>query len=455
MTTTTTSKSEFPKHFVWGVATSAFQIEGACDTDGKGPSIWDDFCRVPGAIADASDGREACDHYHHWATDLDLVAGLGVDAYRFSVSWPRVQPLGSGAFNEAGFAFYDKLVDGMLARGLKPYLTLNHWDLPSALQAQGGWENRDTVQRFVEYACEVARRLGERVASICTHNEPWVIAVLGHESGIFAPGIKSRAAAILVAHHLFLSHGMAVTAMRSQGCKAAMGIVLNLSPIDAATDSAADLAAARRADDGGLRWYVEPLLKGEYPADVLQDLGADAPKVLPQDMAKIKVPLDFLGVNYYMRSVVSSGEPWDIKTSGHEITDMGWEVYPQGLTELLLRLHRDYLLPPIFITENGAAFQDEVVDGQVHDMQRQRYIANHIAATLEAMRQGVRVDGYFVWSLLDNFEWSSGYAKRFGIVRVDYATQQRSLKDSALWYRDFLHRQKTQHRVTAAQVLEI
>ena len=432
------SINDFPEHFTWGVATSAFQIEGAADADGKGPSIWDDFCRVPGVIADASDGRQACEHYQRWADDLDLVADLGVDAYRFSISWPRVQPLGSGAFNEAGFAFYERLVDGMLARGLKPFLTLNHWDLPSALQARGGWENRDTVQCFVDYACEVARRLGDRVTSICTHNEPWVIAVLGHESGIFAPGIKSRAAAIQVAHHLFLSHGLALSAMRAQGCKADMGIVLNLAPINAATDAEADQAAARRADGGGLRWYVEPLLKGEYPADVLQELGADVPRILPGDMASIQVPLDFLGVNYYMRSVVSAGEPWDLKTSGNEITDMGWEVYPQGLTELLLRLHRDYTLPPIFITENGAAFPDEVINQQVHDSQRQRYIARHITATLEAMRQGVRVDGYFVWSLLDNFEWSSGYAKRFGIVRVDYDTQARSLKDSALWYRNFL-----------------
>lgn len=454
MTTTPNFTSTFPSEFVWGVATSAFQIEGASDTDGKGPSIWDDFCRVPGAVADASDGREACDHYRRWAADLDLVAGLGVDAYRFSVSWPRVQPLGYGSFNEAGFAFYDRLVDGMLARGLKPYLTLNHWDLPSALQARGGWENRDTVQCFVEYASEVARRLGDRVASICTHNEPWVIAVLGHESGIFAPGIKSRAAAIQVAHHLFLSHGMAVTAMRSLGCKAAMGIVLNLSPIDAATDSEADLTAARRADGGGLRWYLDPLLKGAYPADVLQDLGADAPHVFPGDMDCIKVPLDFLGINYYMRTVVSGGAPWDVKASGHEITDMGWEVYPQGLTDLLVRLHRDYPLPPIYITENGAAFRDEVVDGQVHDGQRQRYIANHIAAVHAAMYQGVRVDGYFVWSLMDNFEWASGYAKRFGIVRVDYDTQQRTLKDSALWYRDFLQYQKTQHRANAIPALE-
>ncbi len=435
---TSLSRNSFPRDFVWGVATSSFQIEGAADADGKGASIWDDFCRVPGAIADASDGREACQHYQRWATDLDLIAALGVNAYRFSVSWPRVQPLGSGAFNDAGFAFYENLVDGLLARGIKPYLTLNHWDLPSALQAQGGWSERATVQRFVDYACEVARRLGDRVSSICTHNEPWVIAVLGHETGIFAPGLKSRKVAIQVAHHLFLSHGMAVTAMRQLGCSADLGIVLNLSPVEAATESPADREATRRAHDSGLRWYVEPLLQGVYPGEMLAELGEDAPTVMPGDMEKIRVPLDFLGINYYMRTVVSAAEPWDVKASGNPVTDMGWEVCPQGLTALLLRLHRDYALPPILITENGAAFKDEVSGAEVHDIQRQAYIQGHIAAVHEAMRQGVRVDGYFVWSLFDNFEWSSGYAKRFGIVRVDYDTQQRTLKDSALWYRNFL-----------------
>lgn len=439
--TSSLARASFPEHFTWGVATSAFQIEGAADADGKGASIWDDFCRLPGTIADASDGRVACEHYRLWASDLDLVQGLGVNAYRFSISWPRVQPLGSGAFNEAGFAFYERLVDGMLARGLKPYLTLNHWDLPSALQATGGWENRDTVQRFVTYACEVARRLGDRVASICTHNEPWVVAVLGHELGKFAPGIQNRAAALQVAHHLFLSHGLALTAMRAQGCQADMGIVLNLSPVDSASACEADQAAARRSDTAGLRWYVEPLLLGTYPAEMLEELGADAPKVMPGDMASIQVPMDFLGVNYYMRSVASAGEPWNVQSSGHEITDMGWEVYPQGLTNLLLRLHRDYRLPPILITENGAAFKDQLLDGQVHDEQRQSYIQNHITAVHTAMQQGVRVDGYFVWSLMDNFEWASGYEKRFGIVHVDYATQQRTLKQSALWYRDFLRGQ--------------
>ena len=436
------SKTAFPADFTWGVATSAFQIEGAAEADGKGPSIWDDFCKLPGTVADASDGRVACDHYHLWEQDLDMIANLGVDAYRFSVSWPRVQALGHGAFNEAGFAFYQRLVDGMLSRGLKPYLTLNHWDLPSALQAEGGWESRTTVQHFVAYAKEVARRLGDKVVSIATHNEPWIVAVLGHEQGCFAPGKKSRASALQVAHHLFLAHGLSITAMRAQGCKADMGIVLNLSPIEPATDSDADREAVRQADGNDLRWYVEALLCGEYPAEFWTAMGTDVPTVLPGDMQAMRVPMDFLGINYYTRVKASAGAPYDVKSGGLEVTDMGWEVYPQGITNLLLRLHRDYAangLPPLIITENGAAFADTVsADGQVHDEPRLRYLQDHFAAVHEAMRQGVQVDGYFVWSLLDNFEWASGYEKRFGIVHVDYATQQRTLKQSALWYRDFL-----------------
>jgi len=439
------SKSAFPADFTWGVATSAFQIEGAAEADGKGPSIWDDFCKLPGTVADASDGRVACDHYHLWEQDLDMIANLGVDAYRFSVSWPRVQALGHGAFNEAGFAFYQRLVDGMLSRGLKPYLTLNHWDLPSALQAEGGWESRTTVQHFVAYAKEVARRLGDKVVSIATHNEPWIVAVLGHEQGCFAPGKKSRASALQVAHHLFLAHGLSITAMRAQGCKADMGIVLNLSPIEPATDSDVDREAVRQADGNGLRWYVEALLHGEYPAEFWTAMGADVPTVLPGDMQAMRVPMDFLGINYYTRVKASAGAAYDAKSGGLEVTDMGWEVYPQGITNLLLRLHRDYAangLPPLIITENGAAFADTVsADGQVHDEPRVRYLQDHFAAVHEAMRQGVHVDGYFVWSLLDNFEWTSGYEKRFGIVHVDYATQQRTLKQSALWYRDFLRGQ--------------
>ena len=424
------------------MATSAFQIEGAATEDGRGESIWDRFCRVPGAIADASDGTVACEHYHRWRDDLDLIADLGVDAYRFSVSWPRVRPGGSGAWNEKGLAFYDQLVDGLLARGIKPYLTLNHWDLPDELQAHGGWAHRDTVHRFVEYAQGMAARLGDRVVSIATHNEPWVMAVLGHESGIFAPGVKHRATATQVAHHLLLSHGLTLQALRAQGCKAELGIVLNLAPVQAATDSAADVAAAQLEDGKLLRWYMDPLFKATYPDDVLAHLGADAPRVQPGDMATIATPMDFLGVNYYSRAVVSAAGPWDAKTSGRPLTEMGWEVYPEGLTELLLRLHRDYAVPALYITENGGAFADVLEDGRVDDSNRTAYLAAHIAAVGDALRLGVPMAGYMVWSLLDNFEWASGYAKRFGIVHDDYATQARTCKDSALWYREFVHSQQ-------------
>lgn len=444
--------AQFPADFVWGVATSSFQIEGGAVEDGKGPSIWDRFCRVPGAIADQSDGDIACDHYHRWSTDLDLIAGLGVDAYRFSVSWPRVQPSGSGRWNEKGLDFYERLVDGLLARGVKPYLTLNHWDLPDELQRDGGWANRDTVQHFVDYALGMQARLGDRISAITTHNEPWVMAVMGHETGIFAPGVKKRAMAMQVAHHLLLSHGLALQALRAQGSKAKLGIVLNLSPVQAATDSPADRAKAVLEDGRLLRWYMDPLFQAHYPQDVLEFLGPDAPHVLPGDLQAIATPMDFLGLNYYSRHVVSAAGPWDVHGSGREVTDMGWEVYPEGLTELLLRLQRDYPLPPIYVTENGAAFKDQLVDGRVRDPQRADYIARHIAAVAQAMQQGVHIQGYMVWSLLDNFEWASGYEKRFGIVHVDYASQRRTPKDSALWYRGFVQEQKTARDAAAKGV---
>jgi len=442
--------SPFPKNFVWGVATSAFQIEGAATADGKGPSVWDDFCRRPGVIADHSDGSVACDHYHRWQEDLDLIASLGVDAYRFSVSWPRVQPSGCGAFNAQGLAFYDRLVDGLLARNVKPYLTLNHWDLPSELQASGGWTHRDTVQRFVDYASHVAARLGDRVAAITTHNEPWVIATLGYETGVFAPGLKDRRAAVQASHHLLLSHGLALQALRALGCKSRLGIVLNLSPAHPATDSHADLAKTRIEDGRNIRWYLDPLFRGGYPADIIEYLGADAPQVAADDMQHIATPMDFLGINYYTRQMVSASEPFDVRDSGNTVTDMGWEVYPQGLTDLLLRLHHEYPLPPMYVKENGAAFKDVRNGDRVHDEQRREYIAKHIAAVGDAVRRGVRMEGYMVWSLLDNFEWASGYEKRFGIVHVDFETQQRTMKDSALWYRDFIQRQKAGHALAAA-----
>jgi beta-glucosidase len=440
----------FPEDFIWGVATSSFQIEGAAQEDGKGESIWDRFCRQPGAIADHSNGDVACDHYHRLDSDLDLIASLGVNAYRFSVSWPRVQPTGSGAWNEAGLAFYERLVDGLLARGIQPHLTLNHWDLPQALQDQGGWNARETVDHFVEYALGMYRRLGNRLAAITTHNEPWVVAVLGHEQGIFAPGIKSRKVTLQVAHHLLLSHGKAVQALRKEGCKVPLGIVLNLSPIEPASDSAEDRASAIKADAAGRRWYADPLFKGSYPAEVWADMGDDVPTVLPGDMDIIATPIDYLGVNYYTRQVVGASGHVDTKTSGLPLTEMGWEIYAKGLTDLLLLLHRDYTLPAVLITENGGAFKDPVINGQVNDADRVDYLRTHISAMADAMDQGVPMAGYMVWSLMDNFEWASGYAKRFGIVHVDYETLKRTPKQSAHWYRDFLDRvraiQKTPRR---------
>lgn len=428
----------FPRNFIWGVATSAFQIEGAATADGKGESIWDRFCRAPGAIADASNGDVACDHYHRLEADLDLMAELGVPAYRFSVSWTRVQPLGHGAWNEAGLRFYERLVDGLRLRGIAAHLTLNHWDLPRALQDEGGWGARDTVQRFVDYARGVARCLGSRCASICTHNEPWVIAVLGHQTGVFAPGYKSRPLALQVAHHLLLSHGLALQALRAEGCTAQLGIVLNLTPVMPATPSDADLAQARIDDGTSIRWYCDPLFHGRYPADILAHYGADAPLVQPGDMDAIAQPLDFLGVNNYSRHMASAAGPWDVKQGGLPLTETGWEVFPAGLTSLLLRLQRDYQPRSMLITENGGAFPDLLQAGQVHDADRVQYLADHIAAVADARDQGARVDGYMVWSLMDNFEWASGYAKRFGIVRVDYETLRRTPKDSALWYRGLL-----------------
>ncbi len=435
----------FPADFVWGVATSSFQIEGAATADGKGPSIWDTFCEVPGAIADASNGLVACEHYDRWQDDIDLIASLGVNAYRFSISWPRVQPLGHGEFNEAGLNFYAQLVDGLLAKGIAPYVTLNHWDLPQALQDQGGWANRDTVHHFVNYASAIFKRLGNRVAAYTTHNEPWVMAMLGHDSGIFAPGLKSRATAMQVSHHLLLSHGLSLQALRAQGCSVPLGIVLNLSPTVPASDSAADQAKARLEDGLLLRWYMDPLFNKGYPQDVLEHLGERAPHVEPGDMRAIATAIDYLGVNYYTRSVVSADGSWKPQNSGLPLNDMDWEIYPEGLTQLLVRMHQDYPLPPIYITENGGAFPDLLRDGQVNDLDRISYIDHHIDALAQAMAQGVAVGGYMVWSLMDNFEWSSGYAKRFGIVHVDYASQKRTFKASAHWYQSFLdfQRQKT------------
>lgn len=438
MTTHSLTRQHFPAHFKWGVATSAFQIEGAHDADGKGPSIWDTFCNTQGKIADGSNGHVACEHYKRWQDDVNLIGDLGVNAYRFSLSWPRVQPDGQGEWNEIGFAFYAQLIEHLRARGIEVHLTLNHWDIPQALQDLGGWASREMCGHFTRYATEVARRFGNRVHSICTHNEPWVIAILGYEQGIFAPGIQSRTQAMAAVHHLLLSHGMALQAMRGLGLGTPMGIVLNLSPIYPASEDPDDVAKAKLDDGLILRHYMDALFNGRYPNDVIEHLGNDAPPVAPGDMETIAQKLDFIGVNYYTRNFSSSGNPWDVTSTGNRVTDMGWEVYPKGLTELLCRMHADYTLPQVMITENGAAFTDELVDGKVDDIDRLNYVRDHIAATHDAIALGVPVCGYFAWSLMDNFEWASGYAKRFGLIHVNFETQERTFKQSALWYQQFL-----------------
>jgi beta-glucosidase len=442
-----------PPAFQLGVATSAAQIEGAAAIDGKGPSIWDAFCAEPARIEDASNIDIACDHYHRYPEDVQRMSWLGVDAYRFSFSWPRVQPLGRGAWNEKGFAFYDRLIDTLLAAGIRPHATLHHWDLPQALQAAvGGWQSRETSAHFADYAAEVARRFGDRLVGIATLNEPWCIATKGYEYGDFAPGMRSRAAAMQVSHHLLLGHGLAMQAMRAvgpthaDGTKTQLGIVLNHTPAFAASRAPADLRAARIADGLDVRWYMDPIFRGAYPADVIEHLGADAPRIVASDMSHIRQELDFLGVNFYTRHFVSTQEPALRAPGTMGFTDMGWEVVPEVLTQHLVRLSRDYMPPPMFITENGMANPDSVVDGRVHDTARVEYLRTHLAAVARAVEQGVDVRGYFYWSLLDNFEWDSGYTKRFGLFHMDYATQERTAKDSAHWYRDFI----AQHRARRA-----
>ncbi|MEX3948610.1 GH1 family beta-glucosidase [Paraburkholderia sp. EG287B] len=434
------STFQFKENFVWGVATSSYQIEGAAREDGRGESIWDTFCRVPGKVVKGESGDVACDHYHRLEEDLDLMAQMGVNAYRFSIAWPRVQPDGRGAYNEKGLAFYERLVDGLLERGIQPFATLYHWDLPQALQtAQNGWESRDTAYRFADYARKIGNLLGDRVASIATHNEPWCTAWLGNATGYFAPGNADLKKAAHVAHHLLLSHGLAVQAMRADGVKAPLGIVLNQSPAHGATDAPEDLAAASLEYAKFVLWYMDPIFKGEYPAEALQWYGANGPQevIREGDFDIIGTPLDFLGINYYTR-IFASASGNKRPPGVHGFTDMDWEVYPEGLTELLTKLNAEYTLPPIFITENGCASKDVLENGRVQDTDRIRFLDLHLAALSEAARQGVDVAGYFAWSMLDNFEWASGYDKRFGMVYVDYETQKRTLKDSAHWYSEVI-----------------
>jgi beta-glucosidase len=441
----------FPAGFLWGVATSSFQIEGASTADGRGESTWDRFATAPGAIEDGSDGTVACDHYRRWPEDVALMKGLGLNAYRFSVAWPRVQPRGRGAVNAAGLDFYDRLVDGLLEAGLAPMVTLDHWDLPQALQERGGWGARDTAAAFVDYTHAVSMRLGDRVRQWVTHNEPWCVATLGHEQGIHAPGLRDPALALRAAHHLLLSHGWAVPVLRRNAPGSEVGIVLIASHVEPETPSEADRDAARWFDGFFNRWYLDPVFRGQYPADAVADRvrrghlpPEGMPFVLHGDLAAIRAPLDFLGLNYYSRNVLSGvpgpgGEPAprSVPQGPPEArTDMGWEVWPQGLEDVLRRVHQEYQPARIYVTENGAAYgEGPNGDGRVHDERRRAFIEGHLRALRRAIAAGVPVAGYYHWSLLDNFEWGHGFTKRFGLVHVDYATQRRTLKDSAQYYR--------------------
>ena len=439
-------RSDFPAGFRWGCSTSSYQIEGAAGEDGRGESIWDRFCERPGAIRDGSSGAVACDHYHRWPEDLDLARELGVNAYRFSIAWPRLFPDGLTARpNRAGFDFYERLVDGMLERGLQPWATLYHWDLPQALQDRGGWVNRETVDHFVAYAEAAARVLGDRVKHWITHNEPWCTAMLGHADGCHAPGLRDFRAALQACHHVMLSHGRAVPALRAAVPGAQVGITLSLHPISPATASAEDAAAARRHDGLRNRWFLDPLFGRGYPEDVWARLGHAAPPVQAGDTDAIATPTDFLGINYYFPEVVADAPGAGllatrvVEEHGVERTAFGWPVSPEGMVTLLERVQRDYAPAVVHLTENGSTYDDVVgPDGRVHDTERRAYLQRHIAAAREAIARGVPLHGYFAWSLLDNFEWAEGYVRRFGLTHVDYATQRRTLKSSGHWYREFL-----------------
>jgi len=442
------SIKRFSDDFLWGVATSAQQIEGAWDRDGRGESIWDRYATVAGNIEDGSRPDTACQHYDRWREDLGLIRWLGVGAYRFSTSWSRIMPAGSGKPNAAGLDFYDRLVDALLASNIVLFLTLNHWDMPQVLQDRGGWPSRDTCEAFAEYASAVASRLGDRVRHWATHNEPWCVATLGYEQGAHAPGHRDPEEALRAAHHLLLSHAQATETLRSLVTTAEVGIVMNHSPGRPASHSDADRDAVRQFDGQFNRWYLDPLFHGSYPPDAVEDRvrwGQLSDQSLPfvhgGDLERIQGTLDYLGLNYYSGTLIEAdakGRPRAIDAAPREeLTEMGWQVYPEGLTEILERLHREYDVPPLYITENGAAFVDPVPDqGRISDPRRVNYLRDHMVAVHRAIALGVPVRGYFAWSLMDNFEWGNGFTKRFGLFGVDFATGERTPKDSAFWYRE-------------------
>jgi beta-glucosidase len=448
---------KFPDGFLWGTATASYQIEGAVGEGGRGASIWDTFSHTPGKVYRGDTGDIACDHYHRLERDLDLMSDLGLEAYRFSVAWPRVQPTGSGTPNREGLDFYRRLVDGLRQRDIVPMLTLYHWDLPQALEDRGGWTSRETSERFAEYAGIVYEALSEEVGHWITLNEPWVAAWMGYGLGVHAPGRSDSAAALAATHHLLLGHGLAMERMRSAGDDNQLGVTLNLHPGHPSRDTEADRKAARRVDGQANRLYLDPLFRGEYPEDIFsyyRERGADLSFVRDGDLQKISTPIDFLGINYYFRHSVreapveeGSSVPFadlgarPVIPHAGEKTAMGWPVEPEGLKEMLVRIKDEYADVPIYVTENGRAVHDYIdPEGGVVDEERVSYLDSHFRAAHEAMERGVDLRGYMVWSFLDNFEWAEGYSKRFGLVFVEYGTQQRIPKSSARWYSGVIKR---------------
>ncbi len=464
-TTTRDLAARFPDEFVWGAATASYQIEGAAFEDGRGPSIWDTFCRVPGAVLGGDTGDVATDHYHRMESDVALMADLGLRSYRFSIAWPRIQPTGSGAVNPAGLDFYSRLVDALLGHGIAPAATLYHWDLPQPLEDAGGWPVRATAERFAEYAAIVGAALGDRVATWITLNEPWCTAYLGYASGVHAPGRRDPGAALAAAHHLNVAHGLATQALRAAIARPQVGVTLNLHQVRAASDDPADVEAAHRVDGVGNRVFLGPMLDGAYDDDLLNStrLVTDWSFVRDGDTATAHAGgVDMLGVNYYTPTVVrhwdgttvratsdghgdSTSTPWpgcddvEFVTQDLPVTDMGWPVDPTGLSDLLLRVHAEHPEIPVMVTENGAAYPDDTREaGPLRDADRVAYLVGHIGAVADARDAGADVRGYYLWSLMDNFEWAYGYSKRFGIVRIDYDTGERTPKDSAHWYSDLI-----------------
>jgi beta-glucosidase len=445
--------ARFPNDFLWGAATASYQIEGAIAEDGRAPSVWDTFSAIPGRTENGDSGDIACDFYHRYPEDVQLMKQLGLDAFRFSIAWPRVLPQGRGAVNAKGLDFYDRLVDELLAKGIKPFPTLFHWDLPQALEDEGGWTVRSTVDAFCEYVEAVVGRLGDRVEHWATHNEPWVHAWLGYGSGTWgpemhAPGRTTRREGAAAAHHLLVAHGRAIEIMRREMPDAKLGIVLNLTPAYPASDSEGDQYAAQISDGHANRWFLDAVFKGSYPQDVVDHLGADMPEIHEGDMESMSAPLDWLGVNHYFRVVSTDGPDGIVMDQNAEYTAMGfpWEVNADAFYELLMRVQREYDPPCVYITENGAAYYDyRQHDGSVKDPERVAFLTGYIDAVGRAVEDGAAIAGYFVWSLLDNFEWARGYSRRFGIVFVDYPTLERVPKSSAKWYSELIatHRERS------------